>query len=89
MKSIELEKTILLVLLVFTKGSVDKCLTEDLIVSKFTKRQRSLVRKSLKRLKDEGLLIKKPKEMSYRFTDKGLKRASTILSEGAKLWKVR
>jgi len=88
MKLTELEKTILLVFLVFTKSSLDRYLTEEFITSKFTMRQRKMVRISLKRLRKEGLIIKHPRER-YKFSKTGLKRASSILHEGAKLWKIR
>lgn len=85
MRSTELEKTVLLVFMVFTKGSTEKYLDENFITSKFTRRKRKFVRKSLKKLAKEGILDRKKK--SYRFTKKGLKEASKILHEGAKLWK--
>jgi hypothetical protein len=88
MKLTELEKTIILVFLVFTKGSLDKYLKEGFITSKFTMRQRIVVRRSLVRLVKDGLLIKHPKEASYKFSKKGLKRASDLLHEGVKLWKL-
>ncbi|MDI6825700.1 MAG: hypothetical protein QMD36_00690 [Candidatus Aenigmarchaeota archaeon] len=88
MKLTELEKTILLVFLVFTKGSVDKYLQEDFIASKFTKRQRPIVRSYLRRLSRDGLLEKHPTEASYKLVKLGLKHASKILHEGTKLWKM-
>jgi hypothetical protein len=87
MRLTELEKTIMLVFLVFTKGSVDKHLSEEFILSKFVPRQRKLVRRAIRRLIKNSLLDKKPKELNYKFTKQGLKRASRILHEGAKLWK--
>jgi hypothetical protein len=88
MKLTELEKTIMLVFLVFTKGSLEKYLKEEFITSKFTMRRRIVVRRSLVRLVKDGLLIKHPEEASYKFSKKGLKRASDLLHEGAKLWKL-
>lgn len=88
MKLTELEKTIMLVFLVFTKSSVDKYLSESFILSKFIPRQRKMIRKSILRLMKNGLLDKHLKEDSYKLTRMGLKRALRILHEGAKLWKI-
>lgn len=85
----ELEKTILLVFMVSTKGSTRKYLDQDFVTSKFTMRKRKYVRKSLKKLASEGLLKKHKKEKKYRFTKKGVEEASKILHEGAKLWRYR
>lgn len=85
----ELEKTILLAFLSFTKGSTRKYLEEKFITSKFTMRKRKYVRISLKKLAKEGILKKHKKEKKYRFTKKGVGEASKILHEGAKLWRYR
>lgn len=89
MKLTELEKTILLVFLVLTKGSVDRYISEEIILSKFIPRQKKMVKSSLLRLIKNDILEKHPKEDSYKFTEQGLKRAKKILYEGAKLWKIR
>ncbi len=87
MKLNELEKTIMLVFLVFTKGSIDKPISEDFILSKFVPRQRKMVKRSLRRFVKNDLIVKK--KVNYNLTKQGLKRASKILHEGAKLWKIR
>ncbi len=87
MKLKELEKTIMLVFLVFTKGSIDKPISEDFILSKFVPRQRKMVKRSLRRFVKNDLIVKK--KVNYNLTKQGLKRASKILHEGAKLWKIR
>lgn len=86
MRFTELEKTMLLMLLVFIKGSFDIYVEEKKITSKFSMRKRKFVRTSLDRLKKEGLLIKHPREKKYKFSKKGLEAASNMLHEGAKLW---
>ena len=86
MRLTELEKTIMLIFLVFTKGSLDKPLSEDFILSKFVPRQRKMVRKALKRLVKNNLLVKK--KVNYNLTKEGLKESSKMLHEGAKLWKM-
>lgn len=87
-KPTELDKTILLAFLVFTKGSLDTYISEKEITSKFAMRKRKLVRISIRKLVREKLLIKHPKENKYKFSKRGLKSASRVLSEGAKMWKV-
>lgn len=84
MKLTELERTILLVFLVFSKKK-EKFLDESFICSKFTRRQRSLVRRFIKRLEKEKLIIKHPE--GYKLSRKGLNEALKTLHEGVKLWK--
>ena len=86
MRLTELEKTILLAFLVITKGSIDVYLKEDDITSKFAMRKRKLVRISLERLRKQGFLKKHPRKKEYKFTKNGIKSASVVLSEGARLW---
>jgi hypothetical protein len=88
MKLTELERTILLAFLVFTKSSVDKYIEEDFIASKFTKRQRSVVKSYLRKMERNKLVEKHPSENSYKLSKTGLKHALKILHEGAKLWKI-
>jgi len=88
MKLTELDKTILLAFLVLTKGK-EIYVDEPSIVLKFRMRQRPMVRRRLKRLVRERLLLKHPKERSYRLSKTGLKQALKILHEGAKLWTIR
>ncbi len=83
MRLTELEKTIMLVFLIFTKGTIDKYLSEDFLLSKFVPRQRKMVKKSLRRLTKNNLLVKK--EISYSLTKEGLKRASSLLHEGVSI----
>ncbi len=87
MKLTELEKTILFVFLVSSKGSREKYLEEDLVLSKFTRRQRILVKRFLKRLEKDKLIIRK--EKNYKLSKKGLRIALNLLHEGVKLWKVQ
>ncbi len=82
----ELDKTILLAALVFTKGSTKVFIAEDKIVMKFPMRKRILVRDSLANLTKNKLLEKHPKEKKYKLTDEGRTSASRILHQGAKLW---
>lgn len=83
----ELKKSILLVFLVFAKDSVDKYIDEKTILSKFSKRQRKLVIRSIRDLERNEILVKHPEDNRYKLTDEGSKIASTVLTEGAKLWK--
>jgi len=85
-KLTELEKIILLIFLVFSKG--DKYLSEGFVLSKFVPRRRKMVRISMKRLIKNHLLLEHPIEKSYMLTKEGLRQASKILHEGAKLWKL-
>ena len=87
-KSTELDKTVLLAFLVFTKGSLDTYISQKKITSGFAIRKRKAVRRSIKKLTKEKLLIKHTKENKHKFTKNGLKSTSKVLSEGAKLWKV-
>ncbi len=84
----ELEKTILLGFLVLTKGSSQKYLDRDIIVSKFPRQQRKAVRKYLEKLVEKKLITKHPKGEKYQLTEAGLKRSGEVLSEGAMLWKL-
>jgi len=87
MRLTELDKTILLAFLVFTKGSLDTYVKSEELESKFSIRKRKLVRISLKRLTERKLLIRHEREDKYKFSKEGLKNASLLLREGAKLWK--
>ena len=82
----ELDKTILLAILVFAKGSIKTFILEDKIVLKFPMRKRILVRESLFDLTKNKLLEKHPKEKKHRLTEEGKISASRILHQGAKLW---
>lgn len=85
-KLTELEKTILLIFLVFSKR--EKYLSEGFILSKFVPRQRKMARISMKRLIKNNLLLERPIKKSYNLTKEGLKQALKLLYEGAKLWKL-
>ncbi len=85
----ELDKTILLAMLVFTKGSTRVAIKEDQIVLKFPMRKRVLVRESLSDLTKNKLIEKiekSPKDRRYRLTEDGKEQAAKILHQGAKLW---
>ncbi|MCS7106273.1 MAG: hypothetical protein NZ942_03085 [Candidatus Aenigmarchaeota archaeon] len=77
----ELEKTILLSVLIVTKGDLKKVIGEDEIVLKFPMRQRKNVRRFLKKLVKEGYLIESPSK-NYRLSGEGFKIASKLLYEG-------
>lgn len=79
----ELEKTILLSILILVKGNTKKSIKEDEIVLKFPMRQRKTVRRFFKRLVDDGYLIKDSAGKNYRLSPKGLKNASNYLHRGA------
>lgn len=87
-KLTELGKSILLAFLVLSKGKKEKYIKEDLVVFKFPRQQRKAVRKGFEKLVADKLLVKNPKEQSYRLSEEGLKRSTKILSEGAILWKL-
>jgi len=79
----ELEKTILISVLVLVRGNTKKFIKEDDIVLNFPMRQRKNVRRFFKKLVREGYLIKKPKDNNVRLSQEGLKIASNLLHEGA------
>ena len=82
----ELDKTVLLAFLVSVKKQPGRFISEDSIVMKFPMRQRRNARTSIKRLIQSDILIRHTKENSYRLSENGLKTASKLLFEGAKLW---
>jgi predicted transcriptional regulator len=82
----ELDKTVLLSILVFTKGSLTSFITEQQLTKKFAMRKRILVRSAIKDLVKNKLLIIHSKEKKYKLTKKGLETASKVLHQGAKLW---
>jgi hypothetical protein len=77
----ELEKTILISILVLVKGNTKKTVKEDDIVLKFPMRQRKTVRRFFKRLVKEGYLVKL--DDNFRLSSEGLRTASRLLYEGA------
>jgi hypothetical protein len=79
----ELEKTILISVLVLVRGNTKKFIKEDDIVLNFPMRQRKNVRRFFKKLVKEGYLIKNPKDSGVRLSQNGLKIASSLLHEGA------
>lgn len=87
-KPTELDKTIMLAFLVFTKGSLDTYVSEEAVTSKFAMRKRKLVRISIRKLVKEKVLIRHEVENKYRLSNEGLKLASKVLAGGAKLWKI-
>lgn len=86
MRITELDKTVLLAMLVFTKGSLNTFISEEQLTKRFAVRKRALVRSSINSLVKDKLIIKHPKEKKYKFTKNGLKMASKVLHQGAKLW---
>lgn len=82
----ELEKTVLLAILVFAKGSLIVYVSEEQLTSKFPMRKRVLVREGLKDLVKAGLLEKDKKQAKYKLTKEGQQYASKLLHQGAKLW---
>lgn len=85
MSKTELDKTLLLGMLMLTQGSKEKNVPKGKITEKFARSKRKYVVRGLNRLKYKKL-IKEPKKGEYKFTDKGLKEASKTLTEGAQLW---
>jgi len=79
----ELEKTILLVLMTLTKGKSKKLLQNDEVLVKFPIRQRKEVRLFLEKLAKKGLVNKKTDSLGL--TENGLKEASKVLLQGAKI----
>lgn len=77
----ELEKTILLSVLILTRGDLKKEIGEDEIVLKFPMRQRKNVRRFLKKLVKDGYLMESSPR-SYKFSEEGFKMASKLLYEG-------
>jgi predicted transcriptional regulator len=82
----EFDKSILLGMLVLTKGSKEKFVDRKEITSKFARAKRKYIIGSLRKLVREGYIEKNPKEDKYKFTKEGLEEASKLLMEGAKLW---
>ena len=79
----ELEKTILLVLMTLSRGNSKKLLQNDAVLVKFPIRQRKEVRSFVEKLSKKGLINKK--DDSLGLTQDGLKQASKILLQGAKI----
>ncbi|MBS3052557.1 MAG: hypothetical protein J4428_04290 [Candidatus Aenigmarchaeota archaeon] len=82
----ELEKTVLLAVLVFAKGSLTTYITEQQLTVKFPIRKKILVREALKDLTKANLLEKDKKQQKYKLTKEGQQHASKLLHQGAKLW---
>ncbi len=82
----ELEKTVLLAILVFAKGSLATYVTEQQLTSKFPIRKKILVKETLKDLVKSKLLEKDKKEPKYKITKEGQQYASKLLHQGVKLW---
>lgn len=76
----ELEKTILLSVMILTKGDSKKLFKEDEIVMKFPMRQRKTVRRFFKKLVKEGYLLET--DGKFKISEEGLKIASRLLYEG-------
>ncbi|MEM5799051.1 MAG: hypothetical protein QXZ43_00050 [Candidatus Aenigmatarchaeota archaeon] len=85
----ELDKTVLLAMLVFTKGSLDSTVSEEQLVKKFAMRKKIQVKSSLEDLIKNGYIVYLPNENKYKFSKVGLETASQVLHQGAKLWYMR
>lgn len=84
-KLTELEKAILLAVLLMSKGSTPKLLPERKILEKFSPRQRKNAMRYIKKLVNHGLLVKC--DRSYRLTPAGQKQARGLLFAGVRLLK--
>lgn len=82
----DLDRTVLLAMLVFTRGSLDSTVSEDQIIQKFATRKKILVKSSINELIKNGYIIQLPKDNKYKFSKIGLETASQVLHQGAKLW---
>jgi len=82
----ELDRTVLLAMLVFTKGSLDSAITEEELIKRFAMRKKPQVKSSLETLIKNGYIVYLPKENKYKFSKIGLETASQVLHQGAKLW---
>ncbi|MEM5852835.1 MAG: hypothetical protein QXS37_02910 [Candidatus Aenigmatarchaeota archaeon] len=76
----ELEKTILLSVMILTRGDIKKFFKEDEIILKFPMRQRKTVRRFFKKLVKEGYLVEM--DGKFKMSEEGLKLASKLLYEG-------
>lgn len=76
----ELEKTILLSVMILVRGDIKKFFKEDDIVLKFPMRQRKTVRRFFKKLVKEGYLVEA--QGKFKLSQKGLEIASKLLHEG-------
>ena len=85
----ELEKTVLLAMLVFTKGSLDIYVSEKNLEARFPVRKRKPLRETLGDLVSSKLIIIHPKEKKYKFSKKGKEEGSRVLLRGAKLWDMK
>lgn len=83
-KLTELEKSILLIFLVATKGEKERYIEKDFIVSKFSISRKKIARKTLERLVEDKLLSKNPEGESYKLTENGFERSRKLLSEGVR-----
>jgi predicted transcriptional regulator len=83
----ELEKTILLVFLVNSKGKIEKFVKPIVVIQKFPVRQRKAVGRFLLRLARKNLLEKKG--TNYRLTKDGARTAANLLRTGVSLWSIR
>ncbi|MBU5689903.1 MAG: hypothetical protein QXM68_01750 [Candidatus Aenigmatarchaeota archaeon] len=82
----ELDKTVLLAMLVFTKGSLDSAVAEEQLIKRFAIRKKIQVKSSLEDLARNGYIVYLPNENKYKFSKSGLETASQVLHQGAKLW---
>lgn len=85
----ELEKTIILVLLVLSRGNAKKYLSKKSILTKFTPNQKRLVEKFLRKLARSKYVEKKGSTENYRLTEQGTVFGKRLLVTGVNLWKMR
>ena len=76
----ELEKTILLSVLILTRGDTTKLFKEEDIVIKFPMRQRKNVRRFFRKLVKDGYILEV--EGKFKLSEEGLKTSSRLLYEG-------
>lgn len=81
----EFEKTILLSLFVLAKGSANKYVPLELLLSKFPIRQRKMVRKLIEELANSKFLTKHKTKESYKISKKSLKHISSYLIHGPRV----
>ena len=78
----EFEKTILLSLFILAKGSSNKYIPLEMLLSKFPIRQRRLVKKFVENMTRQKLLTKL--DQKYKISKTALKEISSFLVQGPK-----
>jgi hypothetical protein len=80
-KLTELEKSILMVFFIASKGEKNKYMDENVILLKFPRSQNKIVRRYLDRLVENRMIIINPTK-GYALTEDGFERSRKLLSEG-------